>query len=274
MMNDLAHAGTRLLRSWLLLGLVLGTACNEQVDHGEVCDCIDRPEDDAGEPVDARSPTDARRDAAPAADARAPADAGETRVDGARPATEAGSDAASAAGSDAALGRDAAPNGDAGELACTAHEQCGLYQTECCPCEPPSGTGKRVPGLVARPPLAAECSQVQCEVCIQPETGPLDPRWTAGCMQNQCAIVDVRKHDVSRCTTDADCRIEDGTYCDPCTNRPDRWFGVRKGADLSLLMRAPSAPIGACLPCVNPEPLPVAFCAADGHCAVRSAEQP
>jgi hypothetical protein len=48
---------------------------------------------------------------------------------------------------------------------------------------------------------------------------------------------------------------------------------VNKNADLSLFAFDTSGiSVGACPPCVNPEPLPTAFCADDKHCAVRRTE--
>jgi hypothetical protein len=159
---------------------------------------------------------------------------------------------------------------DAGPLDCTSHEQCELVETGCCRCEinPSADQLIAVPRDRARDAGTA-CTGGSCS-CAPDLHDPLAPVLRAACVERRCVVKDVRREEASRCTSDSECRVETGSCCDLCTNEPDRYLALRSALDYVSTDRCD--PRIGCPACVTPPPLPSAFCAVDGHCAVRRTE--
>jgi len=198
------------------------------------------------------------------ADANVAADAGTTAGDAGATTPDA-SDARVGASGDAA--QDASTNAAVG--ACEKHTDCTMVARGCCAaCSPTKADYIAAPVALAAAVKKSECpaGNVACSPCPPQVDQPLAPRLRAACVAQRCEIVDLREQDVSRCTSDTECGLDSLGCCPGCGSDPSAYVSLRVGADDSVLACFPIPP---CDPCVQSGPAPQAYCAADGHCAVR-----
>jgi hypothetical protein len=153
---------------------------------------------------------------------------------------------------------------------CTGAGQCAMAIPGCCsPCgipEAESFVGVNTSHL-------DEFAELVCpepQPCPECATG-LNPHLFAACQPDvTCNVFDVRTHDVSLCTSDADCFLRVGTgCCEPCdASSVFQLTAVSGTANLSLdaLVCNPLFECPPCAPQYPPEAF--AYCGADGHCAV------
>jgi hypothetical protein len=154
---------------------------------------------------------------------------------------------------------------------CSVHSDCVLMVRGCCgSCLPPKSADevRALPraNLSSMPP--SQCSGVNCGECYVTDPNPLDPIETAGCVEHACQLVDVRADDILACRADSDCEAVNRGCCPASSGEPSEYVGVQRDADQSLLACWPLPP---CMP-PSPHAEPIAFCAADHHCAVRRRE--
>jgi hypothetical protein len=196
-------------------------------------------------------------DAATAArDAALPLDASASAKDAGLREAEAATPVASEAG----VVRD----GAIAQSGCMKHADCMLVAKSCCACE------KTLENVVALP-LGANASVPCPGLCGGCAPLPYDPlnAWVApACVQGQCAAQDLRKAEETRCTRDDDCEAvpESQRCCTTCSSDPKFYRAKRKGSTVTV-DGAPCAGDVACPACIPT--LPTAYCAPDGHCAVR-----
>lgn len=180
---------------------------------------------------------------------------------------------------DAGAQADAAPTPrDAQVVAeCQTHSDCairpkaGSPSAVCCSCGPESLAGARALTREEAERERDACNgQVVCSPCPPKEHDPLAPVIRAACVSQRCVAIDVREEDDSRCESDADCTLESAGCCPGCGEDPLAYLSRNLDADPSLLLCDPIPP---CVPCAEPGK-PRAFCAADGHCAVRRSDAP
>lgn len=118
------------------------------------------------------------------------------------------------------------------------------------------------------------------DVCPQPLPCPLcpsatNPELVATCSLGRCQALDVGGLALSACTADADCRLRT-TGCCECGGSTAPWdlIAIAVGGEAAYqhLVCDPGAACAACQP-VYPDTV-LAYCAGDGHCAVREAARP
>jgi hypothetical protein len=154
---------------------------------------------------------------------------------------------------------------------CQSNTDCALALLTCCgACLPP--TREQV-AAVPKSRLADAMRQAcpnptTCGECYIEDPEPLAPLFAAGCVANRCELVDLRADDSSRCEVDSDCVAVSRGCCPANSEAPSEYVGIHRDADAPLLACFPVPP---CLP-LPPHAEPLAFCAADGHCAVRRRE--
>ena len=169
--------------------------------------------------------------------------------------------------------RDAGARRDAAVAECQAHSDCTAIasnEAPCCTCALTSVEGARaLPRDEAQRELQECSSTALCGECPSPTHEPLAPVIKAACVAQRCVVIDVRDDDVSRCTRDDECTLESRGCCPACGADPSGYLALRADADRALLACDPLPP---CLPCAE-EARPEAFCAPDGHCAVRAVER-
>ena len=155
---------------------------------------------------------------------------------------------------------------------CRGHTDCVLLGRGCCgSCLPPTRDEVRaVTKAQFEEAYKSECpSPVHCGQCYVSDPEPLAPLFEAACIARRCELVDMRADDISRCDSDSDCAAVSRGCCPAHSSAPADYVGVRSGADRSLLECTPAQP---CVPPDAQQPIPIAFCAEDGHCAVRRRE--
>jgi hypothetical protein len=255
-MSSLARTGTCAWFALVLLGLC---SCSAEQPPDQALDAA------RGATADAQPATTAPNEAATvqatpndAAVAVMP-DAGSALDAG--PARDAAAEAALESPRDA--GSDSAPGASA---ECSAHADCMLVAKSCCTCEKTldnvraervdAGASVPCPGL--------------CGAC--PEPPPYDPLnlWVApACLSGRCGVHDLRRADETRCTRDDECETvhESLECCQSCSSDP-RFYRAKRKDRAVTRAGSPCAGDVGCPPCVPT--LPPAFCAADGHCAVRA----
>ncbi len=152
---------------------------------------------------------------------------------------------------------------------CTTSADCTLIPTGCCGECLPTLTGvEAVLAADAEAEANANCpgGPPACGPCAPQAFDPQRPVPFASCEQGRCQVVDLRADPRTQCSRDEDCEIEKTTCCEPCGDVPVGW--VAKRLDVSTEFPVIGSCAGtACPDCVANEP--TAFCAADGHCAVR-----
>lgn len=154
---------------------------------------------------------------------------------------------------------------------CRIHSDCVLVARGCCgSCLPPSKEEVlAVPSAMANEVHKEQCpTPVACGSCAVMDPDPLSPLYAAGCVDHRCKIVDLRSDEISRCDSDSDCAPVSRLCCPAYSSDPANYVGVNEASDRALLECFPVPP------CIPPDvhPDPVAFCAPDGHCAVRRRE--
>ncbi|MET0340441.1 MAG: hypothetical protein ABW252_05535 [Polyangiales bacterium] len=162
---------------------------------------------------------------------------------------------------------------DADGGACEVHTDCALVFRGCCgSCAPPPKTAMRaVPrSRLAEAQRDACPTDVACAPCWEPTYEPLAPKLAAACVAGQCAVLDLREEPLTRCSGDAECTVRSASCCPACGEDPTGYLAVRTDADAAVLDCNPLPP---CAPCTMSGAAPEAFCARDGHCAVKGLER-
>jgi hypothetical protein len=245
-MSSLARTGTL---AWFALALC-GCSAERMSDPG--IDAARGPGGDAQ--PGAAAPNDAEPVQSSVTDAAlAPRDAG--------PDHEAAADAAHESPRDA--GSDGAQEAS---VECSAHADCMLVAKSCCSCEK---TLDNVRAVRVAAGASVPCPGL-CGAC--PEPPPYDPLnvWVApACSSGRCAVHDLRQAEETRCTRDDECETvsESQMCCQTCSSEP-RFYRAKRKDRAVTTGGSPCAGDVACPACVPT--LPPAFCAADGHCAVRA----
>jgi hypothetical protein len=122
------------------------------------------------------------------------------------------------------LGKCLAP--PTGWNACTGPGQCQLAPKGCC-----DGCG--IPLLESRDAVnSSTLDQHYAEVCPVPEPCPKcaskqNPDLAAFCEQPSCAVIEVSKHPVSACASDADCTLRFAECCD-CSGAPEQLIATNQ----------------------------------------------
>ena len=151
---------------------------------------------------------------------------------------------------------------------CQTQHDCAMVYKGCCgPCEPPTrdevvAVPKSRQAAVAREYCGVG---VTCGACYEAVPDPLGALLVPACVEHRCELVDLREDDSSSCVSDSDCEAVSRGCCPSSSQDPVDYVGLHRGADTTLLECSPA------LPCEPPGPhtLPITYCAADGHCAVR-----
>ena len=90
------------------------------------------------------------------------------------------------------------------------------------------------------------------------------------CLASRCTVFDVRAQPLSACSVDSECKLVPSDCC-ACG---DAFIAVRSGSETALTDTVCN-PDRTCPPCEPKAPVGIeAFCAGDGHCAVRSRRSP
>jgi hypothetical protein len=111
--------------------------------------------------------------------------------------------------------------------------------------------------------------ELECPDCIRATNPSLQTTCNAS---SHCEVFDVRRLPLSACASDAECRVRVPDCCE-CGALVDPESLIALNADEvgSYLSRVCGPFDGACDPCAAVYPDTVeAYCAADGHCAVRA----
>lgn len=154
---------------------------------------------------------------------------------------------------------------------CSVSGDCTLIPVGCC-----SACNFEDPALFEAVPLARR----DAEIALNCPSGPpacgacapyaFDPEWPvlhARCTAGECQAVDLREDPQTSCANDDECTVVKAGCCNPCSDEPAGWVAMR--ADISAEypegMTCLEIP---CPECVGAAP-PKAFCADDGHCAIR-----
>jgi hypothetical protein len=118
-----------------------------------------------------------------------------------------------------------------------------------------AGSCQPVPCPAATPWSGALCA------CAAADAGTSH----AECRTNTWKLVDLRADPISNCTTENECIAVSRGCCAAYSEAPAEYVGIHDGADRALLACFPIPP------CVPPAAHadPIAYCADDGHCAVR-----
>jgi hypothetical protein len=254
-MRSMARTDTVSLWTLGLLGL-----CSCSADR------LSEPEVDAARGVDAAQRSES--DAQPGSRAWVDAEPVQTpSKDGAAAASEAGPARDAEAEATVERPRDAGNDGaQASSAECVAHADCALVAKSCCACEK---TLENVRGVRADSGATVPCPGL-CGAC--PEPPPYDPlnAWVApACQNGRCSVHDLRQAEETRCTRDDECQAvhESQSCCPTCSSEP-RFYRARRKDRAVTTADSPCVGDVACPACVPT--LPAAFCAADGHCAVRA----
>lgn len=163
---------------------------------------------------------------------------------------------------------DASTSADASTGVCKTFADCELVDNACCRCAPAPRAQLTARLRTGEAPVT--CDGL-CGACVPQVSAPTDPVLRADCIAQQCVVVDLREHEATRCERDSDCVRAHSGFCTPCSNQPESYLALRAGAAHPYPAVVPRGDV-ACNPCVAPEPLPIPFCAADKHCAMRRAE--
>jgi hypothetical protein len=87
------------------------------------------------------------------------------------------------------------------------------------------------------------------------------------CVQHTCAVADLRESPLTKCVSDADCRLRNGTSCCEACLDEDKFVAVRNDGSFEQAMCGDPRP--ACSHCVSQyPPNAVAICNGGGHCEV------
>ncbi len=152
-------------------------------------------------------------------------------------------------------------------LACEEPSDCSLAPAGCClPCDEVTLDDVDAVNRTGQADhRAAVCPEgAACPPCAPPET----PHLIATCATRQCAAIDLRQHPVTACTRDDECRIRVPDCCEcGADTRVERLIAVRAGSAIDALVCDSLSACRGCAP-VYPDAVE-AYCAADGHCAVR-----
>jgi hypothetical protein len=175
--------------------------------------------------------------------------------------------------SDAAIqGSEASsPKSDASTAgaSCDQDSECTLVASSCCACGATALTLEPVAFADEARELAA-CAAFDCGECPPIKRSPFEPWLAPACVEGQCVARDLRSDDATRCTRDDECVLSwpQQACCGRCSSDPGAWRALRSGASVHLAGHGCTGDV-ACTPC--PQALqPTAFCAEDGHCAVRA----
>jgi hypothetical protein len=115
--------------------------------------------------------------------------------------------------------------------------------------------------------MSPVCELVDCDSCDAP---PESEHFAATCNAGSCEIMDIRKSELSACTTDADCRLRAGlSCCEDCSSASWVAVSVDSPAVLGALCGPNPLPCPPCVP-IYPEDL-IAVCGSNGHCELGSA---
>jgi hypothetical protein len=154
---------------------------------------------------------------------------------------------------------------------CSEPSDCTLALNDCCaPCGRPELVNfDAILQSEVDAHRAAVCPDPAAEPCPRCPTA-LNADVGATCGMGRCAGFDVRTMPLSACTTDADCRLRVRECCE-CGGTLDPWALIAIRADAEpayadLVCDSDTACAG-CAP-VYPDAAQ-AYCATDGHCAVR-----
>lgn len=151
--------------------------------------------------------------------------------------------------------------------ACQTHGDCVLIDRDCCAACPPAPKESvlAVPESLAEAAQRARCaSPVSCGDCPPANYDPLADRVVAACIEGSCTVLDLREEELTRCSDDDECVVRGAGCCAACAPRPSEAIAIREDADDAVLACDPAPACTTCRPAALE-----AFCASDGHCAVK-----
>lgn len=150
-----------------------------------------------------------------------------------------------------------------GDTDCEVPSDCTLVLNGCCaPCGLPSSADV----VAVRKDRADEISQ---RVCAEPVPCPKcasfeNPALIATCQASRCTTIDLRKHPVTECSQDVECRLRSNACCE-CggPTDPGHLLAVGKAGGIESLICDPDFACDECLPQYPADA--VAICD-EGHC--------
>jgi hypothetical protein len=118
---------------------------------------------------------------------------------------------------------------------------------------------------IAGDPGAGAAAPIACAPCLPVADGTLK-NFIPNCVDNQCAVEDIRTSAATACKTAVDCKLRNGTSCcEGCGS--GSLVAVRKdGSFEKLVCGGEPVACDACAP--TPTPGAIAICGASGHCEV------
>jgi len=173
------------------------------------------------------------------------------------------------AGHDAS--QDAAPDAssDAGqaEPQCGKPQDCVLLPSACCAaCEPTKRDAVAVSATRQAEAMRRICPvQPACAPCAPVAPDPLHAILRADCVDKRCVVIDLREAPETACASPLDCKLTASSCCGGCGADPSGYVSLSASDDPYGGQPRCSAKCRACTDTTSPE----AFCASDGHCAVR-----
>ncbi len=120
------------------------------------------------------------------------------------------------------------------------------------------------------------------DVCPSPQpcpdcAGSSNPALSAMCKNNECQVVDVTKHPVSACTSDADCALHAANQCCNCQKLDaSQYVAIAADQVQAYELEVCGAGLGPCTDkCAAQLPSELAAkCGEDGHCKVTKKAAP
>lgn len=146
---------------------------------------------------------------------------------------------------------------------CRAATDCELVARSCCgQCgQPASGDVRAV--RAGHAPPRHECEGTGCPRC---HADP-DPALLAICTSGQCAVLDLHRSPLSRCTTDADCTVRPRGCCDCGATE---WVALNTHSDAAYQRRVCGGPT-ICPECVGDHEGGHRAVCVESHCEIRTA---
>lgn len=165
----------------------------------------------------------------------------------------------------------ACPGGTPNYDSCNVASDCMLAPTGCCSaCDSPAISAhdfRAYNRKFATEAAACPNQDVACGACPNPEGDGAYKYFVPNCVNNECVVEDIRKSDVTACTSANECRLRSGTGCCEGCGGPNDFVSVRNDGSFEELVCGAVQP--PCDPCVAMPPSDArATCNDDGHCGI------
>lgn len=155
---------------------------------------------------------------------------------------------------------------------CVTPVDCAVVGVGCCgPCEPVGIDDLMAVNVdLANSYNDSQCRGVMCGACSDSlPTAATRQNFGVTCEAGHCVVFDVREHELSACTSDAECVLRASMgCCEGCT--AGAATAVNPSADLAAVVCGDVAlPCLTCDPVLPPNAVPI--CESNGHCGVAYA---